>query len=138
MKFHISPVIWVAIGINFLALATVTSIVVFRRTNSDNAITERAKGLKLVAQNFKADTCWTSRSKKPFKLGDEINPLGSLKGKIPTSCIKSIKTGQILQVAYSEGKLIVSQIYSKTELRNQLSILKEQGNSNDETQRKRR
>ena len=138
MKFHISPVIWVAIGINFLALATVTSVVVSKRMNSDNATTERAKGLNVVAQHFKADTCWISKSKKPFKLGDEINPPGSLKGKIPTSCIKSIKTGQILQVAYSEGKLIVSQIYSKTELRNQLSILKEESNLNDETQRERR
>lgn len=138
MKFHINPVIWVAIGINALSLAVVTSVVVFKRTNSDNAITERAKGLKLVAQNFKADTCWSSKSKKPFKLGDEINPPGSAKGKIPTSCIKSFKTGQILQVAYSEGKLIVSQIYSKTELRNQLSILKEEGNLNDNSQRKKR
>ncbi|OYE02790.1 hypothetical protein [Nostoc sp. 'Peltigera membranacea cyanobiont' 232] len=138
MKFHINPVIWVAIGVNCLCLATVTTAVVSKRMSSDNEITERAKGLNLVAQHFKADTCWISKDKKPFKLGDEIDTPGSLKGKLPTSCIKSIKTGQILQVAYSEGKLIVSQIYSKTELRNQLSILKEQGNSNDETQRKKR
>jgi len=138
MKFHINPTIWVAIGINALSLTVVTTAVVSKRMSSDNEIAERAKGLNLVAQHFKADTCWISRDEKPFKLGDEIETLGSLKGKLPTSCIKSIKTGQILHVAYSEGKLIVSQIYSKTELRNQLSTLKKEDNSNEKPQRKKR
>lgn len=138
MKFQINPIILVAIGVNALCFVVVATASISKRMNSDNAITERAKGLEVIAQHFKADTCWVSRDKKPFKLGDEIDTPGSLKGKLPTSCIKSIKTGQILQVAYAEGKLIVSQIYSKTELKNQLSILEENNNLNEKSQRKRR
>lgn len=131
MKFHISPIIWVAIGINVLSLMVVTTAVVSKRIGSDTAITEREKGLNLVAQHFKADTCWTSKSSKPFKLGDEVNTPGSATGKLPTSCIKSEKTGQILQVAYAQGRLIVAQIYSKTELNNQLSIIKKERTLNE-------
>ena len=138
MKFHISPIIWVAIGINVLSLMVVTTTVVSKRIGSDSAITERAKGLNLVAQHFKSDTCWISKNSKPFKLGDEINPQGSLTGRLPTSCIKSEKTGQILQVAYAQGRLIVSQIYSKTELKNQLSILKEDSNLNEKSPTQKR
>lgn len=138
MKFHISPIIWVAIGINALCLASVTTAVVSKRIGSDTAITERAKGLNLVAQHFKADTCWTSKNSKPFKLGDEVNTPGSATGKLPTSCIKSLKTGQILQVAYAEGRLIVAQIYSKTELNNQLSIIKKESTLNEKPPTKKR
>lgn len=138
MKFHISPIIWAAIGVNALSLCVVTTAVVSKRINSDSAITQRAKGLNLVAQHFKSDTCWASKSSEPFKLGDEVNTQGSLTGKLPTSCIKSMKTGQILQVAYAEGRLIVSQIYSKTELNNQLSILKEGNDLNEKSSTKKR
>ncbi|MBD2527368.1 hypothetical protein [Nostoc sp. FACHB-133] len=138
MKFHINPIIWAAIGINALSLTVVTTAVISKRINSDSAITERAKGLNLVAQHFKSDTCWTSKNSKPFKLGDEVNTPGSLTGKLPTSCIKSEKTGQILQVAYAEGRLIVSQIYSKTELNNQLSILKQDKDLNEKSSTKKR
>ncbi len=131
MKFHINPIIWAAIGINALSLTVVTTAVISKRINSDSAITERAKGLNLVAQHFKSDTCWTSKNSKPFKLGDYVNTPGSLTGKLPTSCIKSEKTGQILQVAYAEGRLIVAQIYSKTELNNQLSIIKKESTLNE-------
>ena len=138
MKFHINPIIWAAIGINALSLTVVTTAVVSKRIGSDSAITERAKGLNLVAQHFKADTCWTSKNSKPFKLGDYVNTQGSATGKLPTSCIKSVKTGQVLQVAYSEGRLIVAQIYSKTELNNQLSILKQDGISDEKSSTKKR
>ncbi|MHC5779643.1 hypothetical protein [Nostoc sp.] len=138
MKFHISPIIWAALGINALSLTIVTTAVVSKRIGSDGEISQRAKGLNLVAQHFKADTCWTSKNSKPFKLGDEVNTPGSVTGKLPTSCIKSEKTGQILQVAYAEGRLIVSQIYSKTELNNQLSILKEDNNLNEKSSTKKR
>jgi len=138
MKFRINPIIWAALGINALSLSIVTTAVVSKRIGSDSAITERAKGLNLVAQHFKSDTCWISKDKKPFKLGDEIDTAGSLTGKLPTSCIKSIKTGQFLQVAYAEGRLIVSQIYSKTELKNQLSILTEDNNLNEKSPTKKR
>lgn len=138
MKFHISPIIWTAIGVNALSLVVVTSTVVSKRIGSDSAITERAKGLNLVAQHFKSDTCWVSKNSKPFKLGDEVNTPGSMTGKLPTSCIKSIKTGQILQVAYAEGRLIVAQIYSKTELNNQLSILKQESVSDENSSTKKR
>ncbi|MBC1222324.1 hypothetical protein GNF09_20955 [Nostoc sp. UCD120] len=138
MKFHINPIIWVAIGVNALSLLVVTSTVVSKRIGSDSAITERAKGLNLVAQHFKSDTCWISKNSKPFKLGDEVKTPGSLTGKLPTSCIKSEKTGQILQVAYAQGRLIVSQIYSKTELNNQLSILKKDSISDEKSPTKKR
>ncbi len=138
MKFHISPIIWTAIGVNALSLTIVTTAVISKRLSSDSAITERAKGLNLVAQHFKSDTCWTSKNSKPFKLGDEVNTPGSMTGRLPTSCIKSIKTGQILQVAYAEGRLIVAQIYSKTELNNQLSILKEGNDLNEKSPNKKR
>ena len=138
MKFHISPIISFAIGVNALSLLVVTSTVVSKRISSDSAITERAKGLNLVAQHFKADTCWISKNPKPFKLGDYVNTQGSLTGKLPTSCIKSEKTGQILQVAYAQGRLIVSQIYSKTELNNQLSIIKEDKDLNEKSSTKKR
>ena len=131
MKFHINPIIWAAIGINALSLTVVTTTVVSKRLSSDTAITERAKGLNLVAQHFKADTCWISKNSKPFKLGDEVNTPGSATGKLPTSCIKSVKTGQVLQVVYAEGRLIVAQIYSKTELNNQLSIIKKESTLNE-------
>lgn len=138
MKFHINPIIWAAIGINALSLTVVTTTVVSKRLSSDSAVTERAKGLNLVAQHFKADTCWISKNPKPFKLGDEVKTPGSLTGKLPTSCIKSEKTGQILQVAYAQGRLIVSQIYSKTELNNQLSVLKEDSILNEKSSAKKR
>ncbi|MHC5722631.1 MAG: hypothetical protein ACYTXY_00420 [Nostoc sp.] len=137
MKFHISPIIWAAIGINALSLTIVTTAVVSKRMSSDGEISQRAKGLNLVAQHFKSDTCWVSKNSKPFKLGDEVNTPGSATGKLPTSCIKSIKTGQILQVAYAEGRLIVSQIYSKTELNNQLSILKQESVSDEKSSAKK-
>lgn len=131
MKFHINPIIWAAIGINALSLTVVTTAVVSKRINSDSAVIERAKGLNLVAQHFKSDTCWISKNSKPFKLGDYVNTPGSATGKLPTSCIKSVKTGQILQVVYAEGRLIVAQIYSKTELNNQLSIIKKESTLNE-------
>lgn len=138
MKFHLNPIIWIAIGINALSLTIVTTAVISKRIGSDSAITERAKGLNLIAQHFKSDTCWTSNNSKPFKLGDEVNTPGSATGKLPTSCINSVKTGQILKVVYAEGRLIVSQIYSKTELNNQLSILKEDTDLNEKSSTKKR
>lgn len=138
MKFNINPIIWVAIGINTLSLIVVTTAVVSKRIDSDSAITERAKGLNLIAKHFKSDTCWISKNSNPFKLGDEVNTRGSATGKLPTSCIKSIKTGQILQVVYAEGRLIVAQIYSKTELNNQLSIIKKESISDEKSSTEKR
>lgn len=138
MKFNIHPIILTAIGVNALSLIVVTSAVVSKRINSDSAITERAKGLNLVAQHFKSDTCWISQNRNPFKLGDEVNTPGSATGKLPTSCIKSVKTGQILQVVYDQGRLIVAQIYSKTELNNQLSILKQESRADEKSSTEKR
>ncbi len=126
MKFKISPVIYCAIGINALSLGVVSFFVIQSRLDSQNLLTTRQQGLKTLAQHFKSDTCWSIKSKEPFKLGDLVNVPGSMIGKIPTECVKSPKTQQILQVTYFGDQLVVKNVYSPKELRSQLSIKESQ------------
>jgi hypothetical protein len=131
MRFNINPVLGVLIGTNVICTGLVASLVVYQKVISDGAIAARAKGLETIAQHVKAKTCWSDSSEEPFKLGDEIITKGSKNGKIPTGCIYAPKVEQFLQVAYSNGVLAVVQVYSRQEVKNQLSIPKgENGNGN--------
>lgn len=124
MKFTISPLIYGGCLLSFCTLAFVGSATISSRMASKNALTARQQGLQLVAQNYMADTCWTVRSPESYKIGDRVQTEGSLLGRIPTSCIKSSKTNQILHVVYADGELIVKHAYSPTELKNQVSAIK--------------
>ncbi|MEH1922858.1 hypothetical protein [Nostoc sp.] len=131
MKISISPVIWVALGVNILSLSVVTSASVNARLKSSNAIADRANSLNVLAKHVLADTCWKSTKTTPFKLGDSIVLDGSEDGKSPTSCIYSPRTNQFLFLAYKDGELVVSQVFSRREVKNQISILKQQKQENN-------
>ncbi|MBD2508995.1 hypothetical protein H6G91_17160 [Nostoc muscorum FACHB-395] len=126
MKFPISPVIWAALAGNVLCLGVVTAATVSERLKSDTAIADRAKSLSVLAKHVLSDTCWKSSQPEPFKLGDSITLDGSEDGRSPTSCIYNPQTKQFIFLAYSGGQLVVNQVYSRREVRNQISILKQQ------------
>lgn len=126
MKFAIPYIIPVGVAINLVCLAVVASHSVGFRINSKNQLSARQLGLRTVAQHYKSDSCWTIDSDQPFKLGDLVNVPGSLIGKIPTGCVKSPNTQQFLHVAYLDGQLIVRNVFTPTELRNQLSTKDEE------------
>ncbi|MHC5932052.1 hypothetical protein [Nostoc sp.] len=125
MKISISPVIWVGLGVNVLCLTVVTTASVNARLKSSNAIADRASSLTVLAKHVLADTCWKSTQATPFKLGDSIDLPGSSDGRSPTSCIYAPKVSQFVFLAYSGGQLVVSQVFSRREVRNQISILKQ-------------
>ncbi|MHC5917778.1 MAG: hypothetical protein ACYTXE_43960 [Nostoc sp.] len=131
MKIAISPVIWVALGVNVLSLTVVTAASVNARLKSDAAIADRAKSLNVLAKHVLADTCWKASNNKPYKLGDSITLDGSEDGKSPTSCIYNPRTSQFLFLAYKDGELVVNQVYSRREVRNQISILKQHKQENN-------
>lgn len=99
-----------------------------RDAQSQTAIATRKQGLETIAKHLKARTCWSDQSEKPFKLGDAVITEGSQNGRLPTECIFAPKPQQFLQVAYTNGELKVIQVYSRQEVRNQLSILKKEKN----------
>ncbi len=126
MKIPISPLIWVALGVNVLCLGVVAATTVNARLKSDTAITERAKSLTVLSKHVLSDTCWKSTQPQPFKLGDSIVLNGSEDGRSPTSCIYAPKTNQFIFLAYSNGQLVVDQVYSRKEVRSQISLIKQQ------------
>lgn len=131
MKFPISPVLWCGLAINVLSLTVVTATTVNARLKSNTAIAERAKSLDAIAKHILADTCWKSNQTTPFKLGDSITLSGSEDGRSPTSCLYNTRTGQFLYLAYNGGELEVTQVYSRKEVRSQISILKKQQRENN-------
>ena len=120
MKFTIHPLIFAGVILNLATLSFVGSRVVATRLNSQNAQTARKEGLSLVANLYKADNCWIIESSTPYKLGDLVRVPGTLLGRMPTSCVQSPGTQQILHVAYLNDELIVQHAYSVRELRNQI------------------
>lgn len=120
MRFTSNMWIKLFLGMNVCTAIAVGSTVIYSRINSDNAITQRAKGLEILAQHVKADTCWKVRSQTPWKLNDLIDLPGST-NKLPSSCVYSPQTQQFLKVSYLNGALQIEQVYSRQELRNQLS-----------------
>jgi hypothetical protein len=121
VNFTKNPVLTALLAINTVVAVSVTAAVIQNRVTSDNAIAARAKGLQTLAQHLKADTCWKSESEQPFKLGDPVDVPGSFDGKLPTGCIYAPKVQQFLQVGYFNGELQVLQVYSRREMRHQLS-----------------
>ncbi|MHC5916795.1 MAG: hypothetical protein ACYTXE_38795 [Nostoc sp.] len=125
MKIAISPIILAALGVNILSLTLVTAASVNARLKSSNAIAERSNSLNVLAKHVLADTCWKSTQATPFKLGDSIDLPGSSDGRSPTSCIYAPKVSQFLFLAYKDSELVVSQVFSRREVRNQISVLKQ-------------
>lgn len=115
-----------SLGVNILCLGFVTTATVNARLKSDTAITERAKSLSVLSKHVLADTCWKSKQPQPFKLGDQIVLNGSEDGRSPTSCIYAPKTNQFIFLAYSNGQLVVDQVYSRKEVRSQISLIRQQ------------
>jgi len=120
MKY--TPFIAVGAVVNLACIGYVTCNQVWSNVTSQNQLQSRTKGLVLISQHVKSETCWFNSSKKPFKLGDSIKTPGTDDGLIPTSCVFATSTKQYLQVAYLDGQLKVIQIYSPKEVQNQLSI----------------
>ena len=120
MKY--TPFIAIGAVVNLACIGYVTCNQVWSNLRSQNQLQSRTKGLVLIAQHVKSETCWFNSSKKPFKLGDLIQTPGTDDGLIPTSCIIAPATKQYLQVAYLDGQLKVIQIYSPKEVQNELSI----------------
>ena len=120
MKY--TPFIAVGAAVNLACIGYVTCNQVWSNVISQNQLQARTKGLHLISQHVKSETCWFNLSKKPFKLGDLIQTPGTDDGLIPTSCIIAPRTKQYLQVAYLDGQLKVVQVYSPKEVQSQLSI----------------
>lgn len=125
MKIPISPVILAALAVNISCLAVVATATVGQRLKSDAAIATRTKSLNLVAEQVLADSCWKSANPHPYKLGDLVDLDGSADGKSPTSCIFNPPTSQFVYVTYTNGQLTVAQAFTRREVRNQISIIKQ-------------
>jgi hypothetical protein len=126
MKFSLSPLIFLGVGVNSLVLLFVASNTISARLSSKNQLSARQQGLVKVANNYMADSCWVSRQEQPYKIGDAVETDGTLLGKLPTSCIKSVKTRQLLHVMYLDGRLQVIHVFTPTELQNQISAIKKE------------
>ncbi|MGI2908342.1 hypothetical protein [Tolypothrix sp. VBCCA 56010] len=120
MKY--TPFIAVGASVNLACIGYVTCNQVWSNVTSQTQLQARNKGLSLISQHVKSETCWFNSSKKPFKLGDLIQTVGTDDGLLPTSCVIAPRTKQYLQVAYLDGQLKVIQVYSPKEVQNQLSI----------------
>lgn len=114
--------------VNGLSLASAAVLYFHSTITSQGAIAARAKSLNTIAQHVKSRTCWITASKEPFKLGDVVTTGGSDTGRLPTGCIYASYPEQFLNVAYEGGVLKVVQIYSRQEVRNQLSIISKDKN----------
>jgi hypothetical protein len=78
--------------------------------------------LNNLAKYHNVDNCWVSHDEKPYGLGEKIQSVE--RGKIPTSCILVPKVKQVLHVAYLDGTLKVTGIFSEQELKNELSNIR--------------
>lgn len=125
MIFERNVLIKPLIFINAMAFLSTSSIVIFNRVSSDTLLSKRSKGLEVLANHVLAKTCWVSHSSQSYKIGDLVKTEGTLDGRIPTSCVYSPKTQQFLEVGYLEGELQVINIFSKQELKNKISQIKE-------------
>ncbi|BAY27550.1 hypothetical protein NIES2100_73750 [Calothrix sp. NIES-2100] len=122
MKFASNVLLRLFLGVNVCTVLSVSASVIQNRVTSDNAIAARAKGLENLAKHVKADTCWKVKASAPWKLGDFVTVGGTEYGRLPSTCVYSPQTQQFLQVSYLDGELQVTQVYSRKEVRNQLSI----------------
>ncbi|KOP23481.1 hypothetical protein AMR41_26235 [Hapalosiphon sp. MRB220] len=125
MRFANKPIIKPLLALNAVALICTTVVVVSERVRSDTSLTKRSKGLEILANHVLSKSCWTSFAEDPYKISDVITTNGSVKGRIPTSCIFVPATQQFLQVGYLNGDLQVLHVYSRQELKNQISQIKE-------------
>jgi hypothetical protein len=130
MKNSLVTVVVVASVFNLGIFAYAMSNKISQNVTSKNLINSRNNSLENIAKHFKSDTCWELSTKESNKIGDILNTDGTEYGKIPTSCIYSKNQNQFLDVAYENGQLKIKNIFSKTELRNQLSKL-QKGKNND-------
>jgi hypothetical protein len=127
MQLQTNILIPVLAGVNIVCLGIVGATTISQRVDSQNQITARRQSLAVMAKHILSDTCWVNKASVPFKIGDYVPTEGTKEGRIPTSCVKVPKTSQYLKVAYYQGFLKVEQVFSNTEIRNQLSI-KEKNN----------
>jgi hypothetical protein len=118
-----STYITTGVAVNAVCLAVVGSLQVWSNLTGQNAIAARSQGLVQIAQQVKADTCWKIDVNEKARIGDIID-VGDSESKSPTSCFFLSKVGQFAYVRYLNGQLTVQQVYSRLEVRNQLSLLK--------------
>ncbi|MCP6758357.1 MAG: hypothetical protein NHB32_06150 [Fischerella sp. CENA71] len=125
MRFASNPAIKPLLALNAAALICTSVVVVSDRVRSDTSLTKRSKGLEILANHVLSKSCWSSFAEAPYKIGDILATTGSEKGRIPTSCIYVPATQQFLQVGYLGGDLQVLHVFSRQELKNQISQIKE-------------
>ncbi|BAZ71338.1 hypothetical protein NIES4106_61350 (plasmid) [Fischerella sp. NIES-4106] len=125
MKFASNPIAKPLLTLNAIALICTSTVVVADRVRSDTSLSKRSKGLETLANHVLSKSCWSSFAEDPYKIGDVITSTGSEKGRIPTSCIYVPATQQFLQVGYLNGDLQVLNVFSRQELKNQISLIKD-------------
>jgi hypothetical protein len=83
---------------------------------------KRSATLDAIAGEVSRETCLESADRKPFLIGEVITLDGVPYGTSPTSCVIRSQTGQFAEVAYLNGALTVTNVFSAKEIQSRISI----------------